>query len=306
MSDLILHHFDASPFAEKIRKIFGVKGLSWRSVQIPMVTPKPDLTALTGGYRKTPVLQIGADIYCDTQLIARIIDHLHPEPPLFKSGPLAAFGLQQWCDAAFFAPGAALSLFENAEHIPADVAKDREDYFTFLNFNTFAQDAPHFRSQFRAHFRLIEQQLSDGRGFLFGSNPEWADIGGYFNFWMAENNIPSSAQYFKDMHHAGTWYARMKDFGAGVREEISPGAALEIANTHSPNDQALGAPIKDESGAKIGDAVTVTPSDHGKVPVAGVLSHINDHEIVIRRNDDRAGAVAVHFPRLGFRVEKAG
>ena len=29
--------------------------------------PKPNLTALTGGYRKTPVLQIGADIYCNSQ-----------------------------------------------------------------------------------------------------------------------------------------------------------------------------------------------------------------------------------------------
>ena len=72
--DLILHHFDASPFAEKVRLILGFKGLAWRSVQIPMAMPKPDVVALTGGYRKTPLLQIGADIYCDTALIARVLD----------------------------------------------------------------------------------------------------------------------------------------------------------------------------------------------------------------------------------------
>jgi hypothetical protein len=61
-AELILHHFDLSPYAEKVRTLLGLKALAWRSVQIPMVMPKPDLIALTGGYRKTPVLQIGADI----------------------------------------------------------------------------------------------------------------------------------------------------------------------------------------------------------------------------------------------------
>src|SRR5689334_19212590 len=35
--------------------------------------PRPELMPMTGGYRRTPVLQIGADIYCDTQLILRVL-----------------------------------------------------------------------------------------------------------------------------------------------------------------------------------------------------------------------------------------
>ena len=73
MPEIILHHYPMSPFAEKVRLILGFKGLHWSSVHIPNIMPKPDLTALTGGYRKTPVLQIGADIYCDTALIADVI-----------------------------------------------------------------------------------------------------------------------------------------------------------------------------------------------------------------------------------------
>ena len=71
--DLVLHHYPESPYAEKVRRILGFKGLAWKSVTIPMMMPKPDLLALTGGYRKTPVLQIGADVYCDTDLIARVL-----------------------------------------------------------------------------------------------------------------------------------------------------------------------------------------------------------------------------------------
>ncbi|MEO1240288.1 MAG: glutathione S-transferase [Pseudomonadota bacterium] len=300
MADIILHHFDLSPFAEKIRKVFGIKDIAWKSVEIPMVMPKPDLTALTGGYRKTPVMQIGADIYCDTQIIAQKVDALFPDPPLFKSGSLINTGLQQWSDAAFFPPGAGLSLFENAEHIPEAVSKDREDYFTFLDFEKFSQDAPHFRSQFRAHAALIEEQLSDGRSFLCGEAPEWTDIGAYFNVWMAGGNIPSAARMLETFERLHAWRARMDEFSDGTRAEISACEAIDIAKAASP--AALPKSAADESAAALQGLVTVTPEDHGKVPVEGKLLAINDREIVILRNDARAGDVAIHFPRIGYRV----
>ena len=86
MAEPILHHFDWSQYAEQVRVLLGIKGLAWASVQIPMVMPKPDLTALTGGYRKTPVLQIGADIYCDTSRIALELESRWPEPSLYPDG----------------------------------------------------------------------------------------------------------------------------------------------------------------------------------------------------------------------------
>ena len=79
-TELILHHYDTSPFSEKIRLILGHKKLAWKSVLIPAIMPKPDVVALTGGYRKTPVLQVGADIYCDTALICDVLEHLAPAP----------------------------------------------------------------------------------------------------------------------------------------------------------------------------------------------------------------------------------
>ena len=92
MSELILHHYPMSPFAEKVRLMLGYKQLPWRSVIIPPVMPKPDVVALTGGYRKTPILQIGADVYCDTRCIARELERRHPSPPLLE---LATRGLVQ-------------------------------------------------------------------------------------------------------------------------------------------------------------------------------------------------------------------
>ena len=66
--------------------VLGMKGLAWRSVEIPRLPPKPDLMPLTGGYRQTPVLQVGADIYCDSRRIIAEIDRRHPEPTLYPGG----------------------------------------------------------------------------------------------------------------------------------------------------------------------------------------------------------------------------
>src|SRR5260221_13392170 len=86
MAEIILHHYDRSPFSEKVRLVFGLKGVSWRSVDIPRWMPKPELMPLTGGYRKTPVMQIGAHTYCDTRRRLREGRRPLPQPAPFGAG----------------------------------------------------------------------------------------------------------------------------------------------------------------------------------------------------------------------------
>ena len=155
MTDVILHHFDISPFGEKARLALGLKGLAWRSVQIPLVMPKPDLTALTGGYRKTPVMQIGADIYCDTRRIALELERRFPAPSLFPGGEAQALAIAFWSDVTLFRPGAGLSLGTNAE-LPEDILEDRMAFFDFLDTASLPGLLPHYGSQFRAGMRQID------------------------------------------------------------------------------------------------------------------------------------------------------
>ena len=83
--EIIFHHYWTSPFSEKVRLMLGFKGLAWRHVVVPVVMPKPDVVALTGGYRRTPFVQIGADIYCDSARIALLLEELAPQPTLFPA-----------------------------------------------------------------------------------------------------------------------------------------------------------------------------------------------------------------------------
>ena len=101
-----------------------------------MVMPKPELMPLTGGYRKTPVLQIGADIYCDTRLIARELERRFPSLPSFPDGNRGmALALSHWSDTALFEPGAGLSMAMTTQ-VPEEVLADRREFFTFMDFSS--------------------------------------------------------------------------------------------------------------------------------------------------------------------------
>ena len=108
MTDLILHQYALSPYSKKVISIFAFKNLAWQAVEQPVIAPKPDLTPLTGGYRKIPVLQIGAHIYCDTKLMIREIEKRYPDTPLTPPALLgAAELLADWADYRLFSHAAA-------------------------------------------------------------------------------------------------------------------------------------------------------------------------------------------------------
>ncbi len=103
MTALILHHYPSSPFSEKIRLVLGFRPLPWKSVVAPRIAPKPDVVALTGGYRKTPLQQVGTDIHCDSALICEVLEQEHPGPVLYPphlKGVARVFA--QWADTTLF------------------------------------------------------------------------------------------------------------------------------------------------------------------------------------------------------------
>ena len=305
MTDLILHHFDLSPFAEKVRLMFGIKQLAWRSVDIPMVMPKPGLTALTGGYRKTPVLQIGADVYCDTRLIAVELERRHPLPTLFPNGSRGmSMALSAWSDRAFFEPGAGLSMALNKSGLPPAIIEDRKAFFNFMDFNTLESEIPHLTTQLRAHADWVDQQFGDGRAYVFGATPGLADIHAYFPVWMARGHIPTAATIFSPYGRLKSWEERMQSIGHGVRLPMTVAASHDIAR-HAAPDGGGAIDAADPLQLQAGDRVTVAPDDYGRDEVTGELVTLSLHEVAVRRTDPAVGTVVVHFPRIGYRIARA-
>jgi glutathione S-transferase len=301
VNELILHHFDVSPYAEKARLMLGIKRLAWGSVQIPMIMPKPDLVALTGGYRKTPVLQIGADVYCDTNCIARELERRFPAPTLYPDGgPGLAIALAAWGDR-YFEPGAGLAMTVN-ESLPEDLLKDRREFFSHMDFEALKLRVPQLYGQLLAHTALIEEQLADGRSYLQGSHPGLADITAFYVISMVRGFLAEATSLLASFRRLPAWEARIRAIGHGRPATLDAAEALAVARRSTPAP-ARGVDSVDRLGLRTGQRVTVTPDDYGKVPVAGELVTLDLQEIAIRRVDARAGEVVVHFPRIGYNVE---
>lgn len=305
MTDLILHHYPASPFSEKVRIAFGIKRLAWKSVQIPMILPKPDLMPLTGGYRKTPVLQIGADIYCDTQLIMLELERRAPATPLLPAAQAGeARALAMWIDRTIFWSAVGVVMGAIGDKLPEAFRKDRSAFSGRpFDVERLKAAAPVARDQSYAQLVLAEEMLADGRLYLMGAAPTLADCALYNPVWFLKERLGAGAVVppLDRLPRIVAWSERMKAFGNGTPLEMTPVEALETARASTPAPCTVDA--DDPSGLAAGRMVRVTPDDTGKVPVTGELVGLGADRISLRRRDERVGDVVVHFPRAGYAIE---
>nr|WP_314638190.1 glutathione S-transferase family protein [uncultured Pseudomonas sp.] len=310
MSELILHHYPTSPFAEKARLLLGFKGLSWRSVKIAPVMPKPDLTALTGGYRKTPVLQVGADIYCDTSLIARRLEQEKALPAFFPEGQeMIAATFAAWADSVVFQHAVSLvfqpeSIAVRFGNLPPEAIKaflaDRAGLFSGGSATKLS--AEQARHQWPTIMARLEQQLEREQGdFLFGE-PSIADFALAHPMWFLKAT-PVTSPLVDAYPAVSAWLGRVMGFGHGAFSEMTSEAALDVARNATP--AALPDEQFDEpNGFEPGQQVVIAATDYGVDPVVGELLFAGREELILRREDERAGVVHVHFPRFGFRIDK--
>ncbi len=302
--EIILHHYPRSPFAEKVRLVFGLKGLRWRSVIQPRIAPKPMLTALTGGYRRIPVLQIGADIYCDTRRILSELDARFPAPPLYPPGTAGlADIIAAWADRELFATALGLVFGLHGDRFPPELHADRA-HFTAGQFGGWdsarmAARIPALRDQLRIDLARIAHALGDG-AFLLGPAPSIADLAVYHPLWYARGNLTEDDAGLNRHPRLAAWMARLDTLGHGSMQDLTPEEALAIARAAVP---AAAAPNNsDPSVPGIGSRVVVTPTDWGFDPVEGELVTAGSETLALRRHDPAAGDVVVHFPRGHFQT----
>ncbi len=296
----ILHHYQASPFSEKIRAIMGFKGLDYQSVLIPPIMPKPDLTTLTGGYRRTPVMQVGADIYCDTRLICRVIDRHQSAPALYPEAiSAAAETLAQWADDHFFQLAVAVMFSprgikafraQMSDEQMAAFMVDREKMATSGKYPLRRLEPAIATNYFTVYMKAFDDQFAK-QDFIFGA-PTIADFALYHCVWFVANNS-GLASVMEPYAHIRKWMDRIKGFGQGSPREITAAQAVEIAQQAAPQTQIP---------ASGGDRISVIDTTLGIDPVEGRVVKLADDEIIIHRTSDRAGDVHVHYPRIGYQI----
>jgi glutathione S-transferase len=299
--EIILHHYDTSPFSEKVRLMFGIKGLKWRSVIQPVIMPKPDLIPLTGGYRRIPVMQIGADIYCDSQVILAEIERRHPTPPVVRG---ADWAVNLWADRLWFQATVVVIFAEMGDAVPKEFIADREK-LSGRPFDTGAMKAaaPFMRPQWRAYAAWLEDGLR-ADDFLGGDTPSLADVAAWMNVWWLSGALPKTAdELLTGLDRTKAWRDRVRAIGHGKRSDMTPAEALQAATATEPASD-VSCDENDPSGLKQGERVVVQADDYGRDPVEGVLVGLTRDRVTLARECGELDVVHVHFPRAGYVLAK--
>ena len=300
---LILHQYDMSPFSEKIRVIFGMKGLEWHACNQPRIMPKPGLVALTGGYRRIPVLQVGADLYFDTVLITDELERRFPSPSIYAgSGPGMAQALASWFDQGLFWQ-VVTALFGG--DIPADeaFAADRSALIG-RPFDPVAMKAaaPGAYRQIAAYSDLAEQQLGDGRAYLFGDGPSAVDACLYHNVAFLRWGRGRAQAALDGFPRLLAWEKRMRAIGHGRRgTDVLPEDALAIARGNEP---AAVAAVSVRDDLRPGDAIRVAYNDANTPALEAVLVAAGHQFVSVQPVTPELRHLIIHMPYSAARITR--
>jgi len=311
MNTPILHHYEFSTFSQKVRTALGLKALAWHSVDIPGLPPRPLLSPLTGGYRRVPVLQMGADLYCDTNIILPALERIFPNSSgLYPKGSEGvAQGLGFAWERQMWIPTIGVLVHFIGEHIPPEFIKDRKEGYLMIDISREAM-APHFEEhvQFvRAQYSWLKKALSV-RPFLFGDSPSAADLACWQTLYLLRKNCPPEVDSLLGLDANSpliAWYDRIVALGQGSPTAMTAEDAFEAARIATPAPVTHLDPMGDPGGLKAGTHVVMTPDDNARVPVTGTLVAASDEEVVLYLHDPKAGDLHVHFPRMGFDLRAA-
>lgn len=305
MSDLILHHYPSSPFSEKVRLVLAYKKLAWKSVIMPSIMPKPDVQALTGGYRRAPILQIGADMYCDSALICDVLEHLQPQPTLYPAAHKGlARVLAQWADSTLFwaamaynlQPKGVAALFGGApsEAIQAFGA-DRAAMSAGMT-RLRAMDAS---AAYKSYLRRLANML-EGQDYVMGDASCVADFSAYHPLWFTRHRVAAMADILDATPSVLAWMDRMAALGPGQMSKMTATESIAACASATGASVLNDANYQDEHGIPLSSRVTVVAESFGAEATEGELVAATRMHYTLRRHDERAGTVQVHFPRIGY------
>ena len=302
---LILHQYDISPFSQKAQKMMGLKELSWQSVEMPMIAPKPDVEALTGGYRGTPVLQIGRDVFIDNWMIARALDEFDASGPAINAqGGLREAALYAWGER-LFTPLLHAALAAYQSEWDADFLADRKRVFPDVDFDTLDVSYPDRRSQVRAYLGTVEAQLGLDQDFLGGAQADSCDIHVWGMVWMIHSALPALMPIVETFPRLTDWYERVSALGTGDREDVKIDVAWQSLKD-GPARPLPDTPDQEPLAPWVGEVVDIAAGSADRGSASGRLLAVDHEQVVLGVEPISGEAAQVWFPRFGYLLRQRG
>lgn len=305
MPELIVYQYAMSPFSEKIRAMLGYSQLPWYAVTVKAMPPRKTLAYLIGDYRKIPVAQIGADLFCDTRTITREIARLTGKPELaLDNVPEAVQAFVREVDLNIFlacvtyASDGRMLLKLARETSLLDTARFLKDRIGMMRKAKVKPiNGKQAKAIVQAHVANLESMLT--QPFLFGDTPCIADFSTYHGLWFV--CTLAGKPILQKSPNVQQWLNRMQSFGHGNFTALSEQAALDVARQGQPRPLTRTA----DAHPLLGKSVEIAPDDYGREPVTGKLLFADAQEWIVSRQSADIGEVHVHLPKAGFVVREA-
>ncbi|KAH8113218.1 hypothetical protein DFH11DRAFT_325744 [Phellopilus nigrolimitatus] len=326
---VIFYRYEASPASAKLENVLALKGIPHYRVEVPMTLPRPEITDQLGiGYRRIPILAIGNDVYCDTSLIAPAIEHHFSEtkgfPTLFpprKDGGKADTGMIKalttfYVDRPLFYLASRCLPYQK---FTPEFIEDRSKWFGEpMNVEAILLKQPLFKSLLSSHMSLLEEQLVDGREWVFDTAAVgYGDISIYSVYgWIIRFRGMREVLSVEKFPKSFAWMGRMSEFVNAKREANAPtidkiqanaaskliadSASLQSSEVFFDSDEA------GLLGLKLGDLVSVAPEDNAtNYPTTGKLVGLSRDEFVLQLRGSAVPSLRCHLPRFNFSVRRS-
>jgi hypothetical protein len=163
--------------------------------------------------------------------------------------------------------------------------------------------APDAAAAYRSYLRRLSDML-EGQAFLLGAAPSVADFAAYHPLWFTRTQTSAMAGILDATPAVLAWMDRMAAIGHGTMEKLSAAESIALCARSTPT-MAEKEPFLDEHGLALGTPVSITSESFGPEPTEGELIAATRMHYTLRRTDERAGTVHVHFPRVGYILKKA-
>lgn len=302
-TDLIVHQYNCEPaFSVKTRLMLGFKNAQWFACDHPTILPKPELAALTGGYRQIPVAQVGADIFCGSELVLDLLESRIPEPSLTRAiGPGLGRALAYWSEETLFWLMVQIVCGSDFESVnDPDFDADRRQMLPgSYDIAQMKAALPANLQLLRAHLDLMARQLADGRAYMLGDQPDLADISIYFTLDFLRRCRNGNERIPDEYPALSAWMDRVAALDHGRREEISRAEALAVARAANPHVTPCSTVGE---GPRPGDMVRIKWAAYSPMDLEGELVEAHPRRIAVRWTSPEAGDLVIHLPRSAGRI----
>ncbi len=193
MADLLLHQYEVSPFAAKVRRALRYKGLSFE-VRNYRVVDAGKIRKSISPTGKTPVLEDDTGLVVDSTAILRHLEQRFPSPPILPADPALcaqAHIIEDWADESLFFYDLAMRGWpNNIDWLKRDVLSHDSGFMRWLLYRLLdgfvrktgqaqgigRKDPQTICTEVAAHFDAVVALLGD-RDWLVGDHLSVADIG---------------------------------------------------------------------------------------------------------------------------------